>query len=300
MKILIVCSANSGSINSFITEQVDSLSVYDIEFDYFGIRGKGAMGYLGNLGKLHKKINNNDFDLIHAHYGLSGFLANMQYKVPVITTYHGSDVHYSFNRFWSRITSQLSVFNIVTNKKQITQLSLNSNFACIPCGIDTSLFKPLNKKECKKRFGFSENKKYVLFSSSFERTVKNAALAQSSVKLLPDTELIELKGYTREQVALLINAVDAVLITSFYETGPLIAKEALACNVPVISTDVGDVSAILDDYADHLVIPYDSKIIAERLKWIFRKKEKVDYRNLVCEYDLDIVAQKINNIYGFI
>ncbi len=92
IKILIVCSGNSDELSPFIQEQADSLSTLGIKIDFFKIKGKGMFGYLRNHFKYKEKIRNFKPDVIHAHYGLSGLFANLQRKVPVVTTYHGSDL----------------------------------------------------------------------------------------------------------------------------------------------------------------------------------------------------------------
>src|SRR5699024_9245397 len=111
-------------------------------------------------------------------------------------------------------------------------------------------------------------------SSSFDRSVKNPLLAQKAVNRLKNVSLIELKGYSRKDVAVLINASDTVLITSHYETGPLIAKEALACNTPIVSTNVGDVKKLIENLNSCYLIDYRVPDVAEKLKLVLRKNNK--------------------------
>ena len=95
MKILIVCSKNSGKIAPFILEQGESLLRLGVEVDYYPIVGKGFMGYWKSRKSFLHKIKTCQPDIIHAHYGLSGLLANSQRKIPVVTSYHGSDINTS-------------------------------------------------------------------------------------------------------------------------------------------------------------------------------------------------------------
>lgn len=78
MKVLIVANYNPGHCSPFVVEQVDSIRKLGVEFEYFGIVGKGPFGYLKNLPKFKRKIAEFKPDLIHAHYGLSGLLATLQ------------------------------------------------------------------------------------------------------------------------------------------------------------------------------------------------------------------------------
>lgn len=297
MKVLVVCSYNSGKMATFISEQVASLKNLGVEIDYYKIVGKGVRGYLGNLTHLKIKIRENNYDFIHAHYGLSGLLANLQWELPVITTYHGTDVNVKINQLLSLICSRLSKFNILTHPVQKSQLMLRKNYLIQPCGIDLDLFKPLTKSKCKKKLGFNENESLILFSSSFHRKEKNAKLAFKALSFLKDVKLIELKGYSRKEVVELINAVDAVLITSHYETGPLIVKEALACNTPVISTDVGDVKNLIEKLDYSFITKFNARDIAKKIEITINNKEKVKYRHSVLEYDNKNVANNIYQLY---
>ncbi|OYW17749.1 MAG: hypothetical protein B7Z54_07510, partial [Sphingobacteriales bacterium 12-47-4] len=113
MRVLIVCSGNKGKINPFITEQVNALTKKGIAFDYFLIKGHGFTGYLSHLRALRKKLTENSYDLIHAHYGLSGLLAILQKKLPVVITFHGSDVMKGKVLFLSRLAAHRAAHNIV-------------------------------------------------------------------------------------------------------------------------------------------------------------------------------------------
>jgi glycosyltransferase involved in cell wall biosynthesis len=302
MKVLIVCSYNSGTISPFIKEQVDSLKEIGVESGYFKVQGKGLKGYLKNLKPLNDCITNNNYDLIHAHYGFCGMLANLQNKLPVITTYHGSDIHFFRNRMISLISSRLSEYNILTNKKQIEQIYLRNNYKLQPCGVDTTLFHPMEKSTCREKLELSRGKKIILFSSSFNNKVKNVALAQKAINRLKDVSLIELKGYSRQEVALLINASDAVLITSFYETGPLIAKEALACNTPVVSTDVGDVKWLMDGLEGCYIAEFEKEDVAAKIEKAIcfnqeKKHTKGRERMIHLGLDSKSVAENIIKVY---
>ena len=245
MKVLIVCSINSGKIAPFILEQTQSLKDKGVDIDFYTVSQKGFWGYLKSRKGLMQKIDAFRPNIIHAHYGLCGLLANLQRKIPVVTTYHGSDINNKKVLYFSKISILLSKFNIFVSQKNRETVHPKKNFDLIPCGIDLQLFKPLDKKECRKQFGFSEDEKWILFSGSFTNRAKNPELAQQAVERLPAVKLMELKGFDREQVCRLMNAVDAVLMTSFTEGSPQFIKEAMATGCPIVSTDVGDVKEMI-------------------------------------------------------
>ena len=297
MKAVIVCSKNSGKIAPFILDQAESLEAQGIEIDFFTISQKGLRGYLSSRKELMQKIKNFGPDIIHAHYGLSGLLANLQRKIPVVTTYHGSDINNKKVLRFSKIAIFLSKFNIFVSQKNIEITKPNRNYALIPCGVDTELFKPLSKNECRIKLGFSENEKLVLFAGAFDNKVKNVDLAKKAISQLQEVKLVELKGYARQEVAELMNAVDAVLMTSHSEGSPQFIKEAMAVCCPIISVDVGDVKEVVDDTENCFICARSEKEIAEALQKIFTANKRTLGREKVLKLDNKIVAEKIIDIY---
>jgi len=299
MKILIVCSEHSGKISPFITEQVNSLKMLDVEVDYFLVDQKGVFGYLRKRRDLLKKIKGFCPDIIHAHYGLSGLLANLQQKVPVVTTYHGSDINNAKVFPFSRLCMFLSVHNIFVSEKIRIKSGIKSNYSVIPCGVDIQLFQPLDKVLARRKFKFDIAGKYILFAGAFQNTVKNAKLAIDAVAILKNVELLELKGYSREQVVTLMNAVDGVLMTSFTEGSPQFIKEAIACNCPVVSVPVGDVPEMVKYIEGCYISTYEPTDVAEKLCMLLKSGKRTEGRNRVIELELDNVnvAKRIVEVY---
>jgi len=300
MKILIVCSSNSGSIAPFILEQGDALTGIGVVVEYFTIRGKGIAGYLGNYKKLLAKINGFNPDIVHAHYGLSGLLANLQRKVPVVTTYHGSDINKAWIFRFSRLCMMLSAHNIFVSSKNQTIAGLTRNQSLIPCGVDINLFSPVDKVLARKDMGLDNAFTYILFAGAFQNKVKNAALAQASVAGIPKVTLLELKDYSREQVALLMNAVDVALMTSFTEGSPQFVKEAMACNCPVVSVPVGDVSEVLTGVEGCYISTYEPADVAEKIRLVLETGKRIEGRERIIylKLDSDSVARRILEVYN--
>ncbi len=251
MKILIVASYNKNRFAPFILEQAEALKKTDCEVEFFGLQGKGLRGYLKNLPALKDKINEFHPDVVHAHYGLSGLLANLQRQVPVVTTFHGSDINDKKVLPFSRMAMRLSAWNIFVSKKTLEIAQPKKKFSLLPCGIDLTDLQLTKKDEARRKMNLSENRKYILFAGAFDNVVKNAPLAKEAVALLSDenVELLELKGYSREEVTLLMCAADAFLMTSFTEGSPQVIKEAMACGCPIVSVDVGDVKERVKEVA---------------------------------------------------
>ena len=301
MKVLIVANNKPGQFSPFVTEQVEALKRLGVEFDFFGVGGKGFNGYLSNLPSLKKKIHEFKPDLLHAHYGLSGMLANLQRSVPVVTTYHGSDIHSKgLNLSMSKITARYSAYNIFVSPWLLELSAYEGENKCvIPCGVDTMTFTPIERVEARKQLGWNENEQIVLFAGAFDNEVKNSPLAKEAVSLVSDTKLVELRGYTRVQVNLLINAANCLLMTSHREGSPVVIKEAMACGTPIVSVNVGDVKDVVSGVDGCYISTYDANDIATKIQQALSFKGKTNGPQRIIDKGLsnDIVVNRIYEIY---
>jgi len=319
MRVLIVCSGNSPNEQqfnikvhqAFIYEQVESLKLLNVEFDFFLVTGSGIIGYLKNYPSLLKKIKSFDPDFIHAHYGFSGLLACLQRKIKVITTYHGSDINplskvgharVKHINIFSFLALKLSYYNIFVSDELLQISAQKTNCSVIPCGVSLNIFFEQTKEESRKKMHLMPNKKYVLFASSFDVPVKNYPLSKNAIDLVKDCELIEMKGFNRNEVALLMNACDVLMVTSRNESGPLVVKEAMACNCPIVSTDVGDVRHVIGDTEGCYIADFDPTDVAEKIKLALqfsKTRGRTNGRPRIIELGLDDenIATKIIKVY---
>lgn len=304
MKILIITSGNNGKISSFVFEQCLAIRKRGIDVDFFMIVGKGYKGYLSNLSMLKKKISLFEPDLIHAHYGLTAFLANLQRKVPVISTFHGSDIWiFKRNRIFSRAAHFLSRRTIIVDARMAKKLKFARKIAVIPCGVDLSMFFNVTKAEAIKKMDLPKDKINVLFSSKFDYYEKNYPLARKALEILgKQFNLIELNNYSRTQVNLLLNGCDIALMTSISEGSPQFIKEAMLCNCPIVSTNVGDVLEVIGNTQGCFITSFEPAEIAEKIKSavVFRKEFKLTngrQRIIKLGLDSDTIADKVIDEY---
>lgn len=305
MKVLVVASYNKGRFAPFIIEQTEALKKQGCQAEFFGLHGKGIKGYLQNLSSLKKEIKEFKPDVIHAHYGLSGLLANMQRRIPVVTTYHGSDINDKSVLRFSKMAICLSAWNVFVSTKTLEIAKPKKKSSLIPCGIDLSDLQLTEKSAARQKMNLSAEKKYVLFAGAFDNKVKNAPLAKEAVSLLCDNnvELLELKGYSRDEVTLLMCAADAFLMTSFTEGSPQVVKEALACGCPIVSVDVGDVKERTQGVEGcYVAKTREPQELAELLRnaMTFERKTKGRERILADGLDNCQVAAKLTDIYQII
>lgn len=290
MKVLIVASYNKQRFAPFVIEQAEALQQAGCTVEWFGVQGKGLCGYLRELPRLRKAIHTCQPDVIHAHYGLSGLLANLATRqIPVVTTYHGSDINNSSVRIFSQTSMRASAWNIFVSRKLMTLARCSSRCSVIPCGVTLTE----QQWQCPKT-------KKVLFAGAFDNEVKDAPLAHAAMKYI-QVELIELKGYTRQEVTHLLCTSSCLLLTSKNEGSPQIIKEALACGCPIVSVDVGDVKERMDGVDGCYIVPTrDPKDIAAALQQALAITQRTKGREKIMADGLtnEQVAKKIMDLYA--
>jgi len=302
MRVLIVASYNRDRFAPFIVEQANALVNAGCEVGFFGVKGKGFKGYLRNLSGLKREIKAFHPDVVHAHYGLSGLLACLQREVPVVVTYHGSDINEKKVLRFSKIAMRFSAWNIFVSRKTFEIAKPKQKYTLLPCGVDLFDLQLTSKVEARKLMHLDASKKYILFSGAFDNKVKNMPLAKQSVGLLRgmDVELLELKGYSRNDVTLLMCAADVFLMTSLMEGSPQVIKEALACDCPIVSVNVGDVKERIEGiegcYVAETREPEEIALLLTKafgFERITGGREKIDKDGL----SNVVIAQQLKEIY---
>lgn len=305
--ILIVSRSKNNSLgmSPFVYEQGKSLEYLGNKVDFFQIEKGGFRGYFDAFLKIRMKLSNEKYDIIHSHYGLSSFISLFQSNVKKFSTYHGSDFTMPTGLF-SLISCFFSDVNIFVSPK-IAPFALN-NFFVLPCGIDLDKFIPLKDAwNGKEKVLFSNGRKVyrkninILFSGSFNNKIKNPQLAKKVISKLDkdlDIDLIELKDFERNEVNILMNICNLLLMTSFSEGSPQVVKEAMSCNCPVVSTNVGSVKELIEDLDNCFVVESDEKAISSAIEKILSSKARSNGRNFIRAYSISNVAAKLNLLYG--
>ena len=246
IKVLIVASDKGGKFAPFIEEQIAALEEYGVVIVRYPVTRKGIIGYLREVPSLRSIIKRERPNVVHAHFGLSGLLANLQRMIPVVTTYHGSDINNPSTLRFSKMAIWLSKHNIFVSKRNINIAQPKKNYSLLPCGVNLQVLQDNHPKTERVEKMLKEEKINVLFAGAFDNEVKDPELAKQTIEILSHdidgVQLIELKGYTREEVAMLMHSCHALLMTSKTEGSPQVIKEAMACGCPIVSVDVGDVA----------------------------------------------------------
>lgn len=267
MKILIVTSYNNRKIAPFVAEQVGQLRRRGVACRYLLVRGHGICGYLRNLPRLRRIVAQWQPDIVHAHYGLCGLLATLQHQRPVVVTFHGSDLTMRLTRPLSRRAGRRAKHCIFVSPQLAAMAHAQADRSTIlPGGVDTATFAPMDTTEARRQLGLDPDGRYVLFSSDFKTHVKNYTLARKALRLCHDTTLLELKNRDRRTIMLMLNAANLLLLTSRREGSPQIVKEAIACNCPIVSVDVGDVAQQVEGIDACHIVAHHPQAIADACK----------------------------------
>ena len=160
MKVLFISSGNRG-ISPVVRNQGDSLLLQDVTVDYYPIKGKGVLGYLSNVGKLRIYLRENHFDVIHAHYSLTAFVASLAMASPLVVSLMGSDVKKGLvYRMFIHIFAFFFSWKTIIVKSEDMKTSLKIKRAkVIPNGVDISRFCELPQRDCQIKLGWDENKR---------------------------------------------------------------------------------------------------------------------------------------------
>jgi glycosyltransferase involved in cell wall biosynthesis len=306
MKVLFVSSGNSAfGISPITKNQGNSLNNCGIEIYYFPIIGKGLINYIKNIFLLKQHLSINKYDIIHAHYSMSAFVAALAHAKPLVASLMGSDIKDGylsklcikiFHKFFWKYT-------IVKSARMINSLGL-TNTSVIPNGVDTVAFNSKDKRACQKQLGWDYNKKHILFAANPSRPEKNHALAKQAFSIINkgNIELHSLIDVSPEQIPLWMNSADVVLLVSLWEGSPNVIKEAMACNRPIVSTDVGDVRWLLGETPGCYIVSFDPEDVALKLKTALEfseKKSQTKGRDKIIELGLDseTIAKRIISAY---
>jgi teichuronic acid biosynthesis glycosyltransferase TuaC len=302
MKVLFVSSGNSGGSVFLIKNQALSLIEQGIDVIHFHIKGKGAIGYLKNIPKLRAELKSGNYDIVHAHYAFSGFMSTLGGCKNLIVSLMGSDVYTSIIiRLFSRVFYTFFWGATIVKTKKMSLLLKMPDAFIIPNGVDLNRYKIISKISARAHIGYSGNKKLVIFVSDPKRKEKNFGLAKLSVEHLgrTDIELLQVFNVPNKEIPFYMNSADVLLLTSKYEGSVNVVKEAMACNLPIVSTDVGDIKENLLSVRGCYVCKSEPNSLAEGLKKALLMEDRTNGRERIISLKLDSgsIAKKIIAVY---
>ena len=293
----------------FVKEQVESLRNIGIDCDVFYCDGKnrGFFQYITYLPSLWKKAWFGGYDIIHCHHALSAiilFMTGAPFFRRVILSYQndptnewGHGIFLFFNIFFKGF--------ILKNSSKIYLKYPKMHY--LPNGCNQDYFRPMERKACRKKLGWDDDKQYIIYMDSNKgvRTQKRKDRFDETLRILNDkygynAEAVVMRNVKRDLIPTYLNAANLHLISSDFEGSPNSVKECLCCNIPVVSTPVGNVPEMLSNISGcYVVADFTAEALAEACDKVLSSKDECNFRDtfLAKGYGMETVALKIKHIY---
>ena len=312
---------SAPTLGTFVKAQLDGLRELGVHVDmhYVDRASGGRRTYWSLARSVSDVVTKHEPDVVHVLYG--GVMADAVTRSvadrPVVVTFYGRDL-FGLPRsapLLRRISGRYGVRASIRAAARASAVIVQSQMMVeilppdvlqrpalvIPDGIDLDRFAPADRVACQEELGWERSRRHVLFPWSSARPEKRYELAQSAVARLNDgqglAELHELQGVPHEEVAVWLNAADVVLLTSTHEGSPNAIKEALACNVPVVSVDVGDVAWLIDGISGCYLAEPTATDLSKKLALALATDERPTARARMAELSRTRIAQRIRDVY---
>jgi glycosyltransferase involved in cell wall biosynthesis len=286
----------------FVADQVESLRRIDgVEVEVFQFEPGGA-SFVSAARELRRKHGRDRFDVVHAHHGLGGWTARaLGSGAPLVVTFHGTDLEHKVVGRMSQALARAATLPATVSanlaRRRLPRAGRTQRVAVLPVGIDLDRFRPIERAEARAALGLDADGRYLLFPSDPARPEKRHDRA-AAVARETGAELLAYGHVDPERVPLYINAASAVLVTSEREGFGLAALEALACDVPVLATDVGIAPLALSGIEGTLCAPFDIAVwspIAQ--KHLDKGDSRVSGRLRASLYSRDRMAARVFQAY---
>ncbi len=317
MRVLYVASywptADKPWSAPFLVREVEFLRQAGIAVDVFPYHGhRRISNYARIYHQLQTQIQTGSYDLVHAQFGHSGLLAGMPKRLPLVVTFHGSELQgiYGQNGRYEpisgllRLAMQAAAYladEVILVAERLSRFLWRKDFHVIPGGVDLNTFIRMPQQIARQQLGLPLEGRLVLFIGSPQNPVKRYPLAQAAMEALPPllkAELLVVNRVAPDQIPVYLSAGDVLLLTSKHEGSPTVVKEALACDLPVVSTDVGDVQERIGRVAGCAVCKDDRpEAIAAALATVLMSETPFEGRSAVSDLGAEPTARRIINVY---
>jgi len=296
-----------------VTRQVASLEAAGVTCQTFSVASRTSPWVvLREWRRLRREIDLFQPDIVHAHYGtVTAFLAILSTTLPVIITYRGSDLNpnrgrgclrEAFGIFLSQLSALRAARIICVSKQLKGKLWWRRHrVSIIPTGVDMAVFYPRDLRQARRELGWGPDERVVLFNAG-DPICKRLDLARTAVQfaesLCGRIQFAALDGNVSPNlIPTMMNAANCLLLTSDWEGSPNVVKEALACNLPVVSVDVGDVRERLELVWPSFIVPRDAREIGKAICEILRQGQRSNGRELESDLSSEAISQRVVSLY---
>jgi glycosyltransferase involved in cell wall biosynthesis len=297
----------------FVKRQAEFLQAAGVDVDVLAFRGRRRLrNYVGAWWAAQRRLSTQRYDIIHAQFGHSGLLA-FPSRLPLVVTLRGSDIlgivgpggrRLRIGRLLqaaTRFVCRRAAAVIVVSDHMKAYLPRGVDATVLPSGLDFELFRPIRRDDARRRLGLAENATYVLFAGDPAQPRKRYHIAARAVELAAREHPVELLvawGVPHREMPYYMSAADAMVFTSMQEGSPNVVKEALACDLPVVSVPIGDVDERLRGIEGCEVTADDrAEAVAAALVRVLRRGRRIAGRETVLGLDERACTRRLIGIY---
>lgn len=315
MRILFVAPGGQrGAHMPFVRREADALRAWGHDVEVLGFDNRNYVNFPAEWLRLRAAVARWKPDILHAQYGKFTALMAAFAGAPLVITFRGTDINrntkYSLPRSVSGIlASQLAAFfarGIVCVSSEIRSKVWARRWRpaiVLPTGVDLKLFRPMDRAAARRTLGYAAHERVVLFNASKNPDVKDPVLAQAAVDhaaaRMDNIRFVVLDGTARpEDIPIYMNAADVLLLTSRTEGSPTVVQEAMACNLPVVSVDVGDVRERLAGVQHCAVVSSrEPAVLAAQLIKLLENPRRSDGRTHASSLGVRAMAVRLVEFY---
>jgi teichuronic acid biosynthesis glycosyltransferase TuaC len=296
----------------FVDRQIASLKQLGIRVSTFDIgTSHSPVHIVRKWLELRQQVRQVDPDILHGQYGtIVGLLTAFAGRSTIIS-FCGSDLQPGasisvLRRVFGFLLSNIAALcadGLICKSEQLRQALWwrKSRAVVIPSGVDLNLFVPGSQNEARKQLGWNHENPVAIVNPGDDPGVKGIDFAKAAMHFvcarLPNAELQVISNVEPVRMPLYYQAADVLLCTSLSEGSPNVVKEALACDLPVVSTPVGDVPERLAGVSPSCVVSRDPRKFGEAIATILQARQRSNGRERIMHLGLDQVANQILTVY---
>lgn len=310
--LAVIPGSGEGSSFVFARSQVSRLRAADVHVHTMFVKSRTSLVELFRTRlDLRRAIASFRPHVVHAHFGTAtSFLCAASTSLPLIITFRGSDLNrdYEIGRLRSAvgiILSQLSSLRsaqIICVSRQLADRLWWRNAVVLTDGIDLNAFQPVDRDRARSELGWTQAERVVLFNGGDRPLAKGLDLVQDAIadaeRVVGRIRLVVLDGTVPpERMPHYYNAADCLALASLREGSPNVIKEAMACNLPVVCTDVGDARERLSEVHPSAVVQRDPHAFGEALAGILKLQERSNGREHARDFDEIPLSFNIRSLY---
>ncbi len=319
MRVLIVTALypkpDNPAYGAFVRAQEETLRQHGVDVQLLVIQGSSTLGkYAKGLRELHQRLKTEIYDVLHAHYSYPAVIARTQRTIPLVMTLHGSDLLGRIgdsgqteaisilDRWLSQGLAAVCEAVTVQNQSMARMLPRKDAFI-VPMEINLERFQPMDRSEARRQLGLDLDRRYLLFGANPQEARKGFPFAGAVYERLKqqyrDLDWLVIYKEPQERLALYLNAADALIFPSFQEGSPVLVKQSLACNLPVVATGVGDIPELLANVEGCKVCPRDVTCFVEHLTQVLATPRRSNGRAVAERFSPGATFAKLMEVYTY-